>query len=259
MTSNDMASNVFYDRYIRSVLLLRERYREEKTRALPGGRTLVLSPHYDDEVIGAGGAVLTQIERGHRVRVVYLTDGRMGMPSIPDKALVEETRRAESHQALEILGVREVYHLSEPETMLRPGKALVQKLIPVVRGFAPEVVLVPWFFDNHVDHVEANRVLLSIVSELDKSTVILGYEVWTPLIPNLYLDITRFASKKRKALMCFASQLEQVDYIRTTMALGKRRALESDSGGYAEAFLCMRIEEYIDWIDRSGIAAIKFV
>jgi len=254
-----VGTNVFFRRYIKSVLRLAACCEEKNVGTLPGGRTLVLSPHYDDEVIGAGGAIMIQAEKGSRVGVVYLTDGRMGIPGIRDRSLVEATRRAESARALDILGIDEVYHMAEPETKLRPGRKLLRELAPIVKEFSPEVVFVPWFFDNHVDHVEANRVLASVAGELNSGVLIAGYEVWTPLVPNLYLDITGVASRKRKALLCFTSQLRQVDYMRTAMALGKRRAMEWGRGLYAEAFFCLRVEEYLDWIDRSGIGAMKFV
>jgi LmbE family N-acetylglucosaminyl deacetylase len=254
-----MAVNVFHKKYLESVLGIRELSARRAMSELPGGRTLVLSPHYDDEVIGSGGTIMTQLSRGHRIRVVYLTDGREGIPEIVDGAEVEKIRRMESGHALEILGVKDSMHLSAPETRLRPDSGFLRKLIHVVREFSPELILIPWLFDNHVDHVEANRILLRVEKELEPNVLILAYEVWTPLVPNLYVDITRFAREKRRALFCFTSQLQQVDYMRTSMALGRRRALEQGFEGYSEAFLCLPVAEYTDLIRKSGIASMKFV
>src|SRR5690242_2156586 len=41
----------------------------------PDDRILVLSPHPDDEVIGAGGVIQEAIGRGLPLRVVFLTNG----------------------------------------------------------------------------------------------------------------------------------------------------------------------------------------
>ena len=254
-----MATASFHESYVRTVLELGDRCIVGGGSEIPNGRTLVLSPHYDDDVIGAGGAIMTQLSKGCRVKVVYLTDGREGIPHLRDKAEVENTRRRESARALEVLGVGEAVHLLVPETHLRPTGFLVRKMIRLVRSFSPEVILIPWFFDNHVDHVEAHKVLFRMTKGLEDDVVILGYEVWTPLQPNLVIDVTRFASRKREALLCFGSQLEQVDYLRTSMALSRRRALEAGVGGYAEAFLCLPVSEYVGWIRKSGIASLRFV
>src|SRR5262245_39556072 len=40
-----------------------------------GDRILVLAPHPDDEVLGAGGVLREAVERGIPVRVVFLTNG----------------------------------------------------------------------------------------------------------------------------------------------------------------------------------------
>lgn len=254
-----MTAHAFHKNYVRSVLEMGGHYTGKDRLKLPGGRTLVLSPHYDDEVIGAGGTIMTQLSRGHRVSVIYLTDGREGIPKLEDRVEVERIRRGESERARRILGVSEQAHLSAPETRLRPTGPVLRKLTQMLKSFAPELIFIPWFFDNHVDHVEANMILYRIEKELDEDIFILGYEVWTPLSPNLYVDVTRYASKKREALHCFSSQLEQVDYLRTSMALSRRRALEAAIRGYAEAFLCLHAREYFDLIKRSGIASMRFI
>jgi len=254
-----MPGNIIFNRYKRSILQLCNRRGRVVINELPGGRTLVLSPHYDDDVIGMGGTILMQLERGHRVKVIYLTDGREGIPRMDDRSEVERIRKAESARALEILGVTETEHLSAPETLLRPEPRILDRLKQLLRDFAPELIFLPWFFDNHVDHIETNRLLKRIIQSSAPETLILGYEVWTPLPPNLYLDISPYARAKREALLCFASQLEQVDYMRTSLALSKRRALEMGSSGYAEAFLCFSVSRYLEWIDRTGIDRLRFI
>jgi LmbE family N-acetylglucosaminyl deacetylase len=255
----DVVTNVFYEKYMNMLPRMIELNVRNGITGLPGGRTLVLAPHYDDDVIGAAGAMMTQLERGYRVKVVYLTDGSLGIPRIRDSAVVEKIRRSESEHALGILGVGEMSHLAIPEVRFRPSRRVLRTLEPILKEYSPEVVFIPWMFDNHVDHVETNRVLYELRSVLGNDVHIVGYEVWTPLVPTLTLDISRFASLKRRALMCFSSQLEQVDYMRTTMALSRRRALETGNRGYAESFLCLAARDYLALFERSGLASLKFI
>src|SRR3989338_967471 len=66
---------------------------------------LVLAPHFDDETIGCGGTIRKHILGGNRVCVVYVTDGRKGIPDLADKEKVTEIRKGEAKKALGILGV----------------------------------------------------------------------------------------------------------------------------------------------------------
>lgn len=254
-----MGTNIFNKAYLRSLPPLASLASRWQSRELPRGPALVLSPHYDDEVIGAGGTISLMRDRGERVRIVYMTDGREGIPCMPDKEEVEKRRREESARALELLGGGESFHLRARETRLSPRRELVGKLASLVREFSPQLILLPWFFDNHVDHVETNRLLRKISHAIDPGVTVLGFEVWTPLLPNLFIDIAPVAGKKREALLSFSSQLAQVDYLRTSMALSRRRALEAGFGGYAEAFLRLPAAEYLDWVGRSGVGAMRFV
>jgi LmbE family N-acetylglucosaminyl deacetylase len=254
-----MDTNLFYDLYLKSIPALLRVEKKPVPSSLPQGRALVLSPHYDDEVIGAGGAIALLRGLGEAVKVVYMTDGREGIPELADREVVERTRREESARALEILGGAESFHLRAPETRLSPRRGLLKRLVPIVREFSPEIILLPWFFDNHVDHVETNRILLEISRAISPDATVLGFEVWTPLPVNLYIDITPVAGKKQEALLSFASQISQVDYMRTSMALAKRRALEAGLDGYAEAFLSLPLGEYLGWVRRSGIHSMRFI
>jgi len=81
-------------------------------------RLLVIAPHPDDEVLGAGGLIRRVHSAGGRVRVVYLTDG----DGYPEGVRLEEhgkkpttsdfrdygrRREHEAHDALKVLGLDE--------------------------------------------------------------------------------------------------------------------------------------------------------
>lgn len=70
--------------------------------------------HPDDEVILTGGTMALAADRGHRVVVVFGTDGDLGL-TVPGHAETPEAlaswRRAEAERAAEILGVSRVEFL----------------------------------------------------------------------------------------------------------------------------------------------------
>src|SRR6187399_2442164 len=68
----------------------------------PARPTVIISPHPDDETLGAGGLIASQIRRGIPVDVVAVTDGEAAYPGQTDLAAV---RRAEQENAVRELGV----------------------------------------------------------------------------------------------------------------------------------------------------------
>jgi len=81
-----------------------------------GTRLLVVAPHPDDEVLGAGGLIEHVRESNGAVRVVYLTDGEgypagvraeehHGTPTVSDYRGYGRRRQREARAALHVLGV----------------------------------------------------------------------------------------------------------------------------------------------------------
>ena len=94
-------------------------------------RLLVLAPHPDDEVLGAGAAILAARDAGASVHVAFATDGegnvwvqrlaeRRLRISEEDRARFGRRRRAEGLAALGVLGVNagDVHFLALPDTAL---------------------------------------------------------------------------------------------------------------------------------------------
>ena len=70
----------------------------------------------------------------------------------------------------------------------------------------------------------------------------LGYEVWDALVPDAILDITTVAEDKRKAMLCYETQLAYVDYLHTVFGLNAHRSLHFNHGrGYSEAFATVEV------------------
>lgn len=67
-------------------------------------RTLVLAPHFDDEVLGCGGLLLRLAAAGARVEILFLTDGSGGVEEIADRASYAARRRGEAEEVVRLLG-----------------------------------------------------------------------------------------------------------------------------------------------------------
>lgn len=225
-----------------------------------GKNVIVLSPHFDDEIFGCGGTLYKHLLSGDKVSVIYFTDGREGDPSISDKNLVEKIRKEEAVKATSVLGIKNLFFLDQPETNLKPTGNLINKLIELFNSIKPDLIYLPSFLDNHIDHFELNRIFLLLSSKIKLDFDVCAYEIWSPLLPNTLIDISTVISKKREAAEHYSSQIRQVNYIDTMLALNRYRSIMVMRGeGYAEAFFCSSAKEYIGLLNSINIKKQSFI
>ncbi|HVS63142.1 MAG TPA: PIG-L family deacetylase [Thermoanaerobaculia bacterium] len=208
-----------------------------QTEEVRADRVLVIAPHYDDEAIGCGGLLAAVADSAARVVVLFLTDGGGGVEDRPGAEAEVTTedytqrRRAESEQALGVLGIEESRHLG-----LADG-ALSQHLRPLGAAYRdaleelePDLVLVPGPLETTPDHQASFAALHDALAGLRRgdrldsllqSTLFLAYEVNHPGYPDLLVDVSAHLERIERALACYQSQLERHDY--TAAALGLRR------------------------------------
>lgn len=227
----------------------------------PGERVLLLAPHPDDETIGCGGTLRKYVDAGARVRVVILTDGRQGDPKLrrlaegdPSRLRMEADlaarRRLEALAALDILGVEEREFLEARDGELSEAAGpVISKLARTLSQWRPDIVLLPFVTDRHVDHFAANRCFLEAIAQLKAGWTAtlqcLGYEIWSPIYANLYVDITATIDWKLRALNCYQSQLEYKDFAAGVGGLNRFRAISGlVAGPYAEAFFLAPLPTY---------------
>lgn len=208
-----------------------------------GERALVLSPHCDDDVIGLGAMMHCHGLAGHDVTIVYFTTPTSRGRGRSNQG---EVRKREAREATELLGTFNLLFLDQPEGRLKPDRQLTASFVQIINDTRPDVLYLPWFMDNHVDHLAVNELLVHAYSRCRPACIVYAYEVWTPMLPNRLLDMTDHLDIKREALSRYTSQLAEVDVLRTTLALNRYRSVTHLRGlGYAEAFLRMGLSEYV--------------
>ena len=176
---------------------------------------VVVAAHPDDEVLGAGGIIAALAAQGARLRLVALTDGEASHPHEADS--IGARRVAETTAALAALEARqaEVIRLALPDSGLTAYEDdITARLRQLAAGF--DVCLAPWDSDAHPDHEVAGRA--ARVARRGEAT--LWYPVWmwhwarpydrrVPWHAAVRAPLPRSAAaRKRRAISCFASQLE---------------------------------------------------
>jgi LmbE family N-acetylglucosaminyl deacetylase len=116
---------------------------------LAADRVVLVAPHPDDEVLGAGATAAALGARGARVHIVAVTDGEASHPGRAEE--LRGMRASERTAALARLGLStaKVHRLHQPDGGVHAA-ALAEQLRPLVTD--GDVVLAPWRYDGHPDH-----------------------------------------------------------------------------------------------------------
>lgn len=214
---------------------------------------MVIAPHPDDEVLGAGGAMARWAREGHAVRVLVVTRGRPPLYSRDQ----EDRCRAEAEAAHACLGVASSAYLDLPAAELDalPQRELNGRVEEMVREWAPDELYVPFLGDVHRDHqlVFQSALVAARPCRPGWPRRIYAYETlsetnWnapflTPAFtPNHFVDITGTLEAKLEAMALYRSQVRPAPHERSLQALRALATLRGATVGLhaAEAFITIR-------------------
>jgi N-acetylglucosamine malate deacetylase 1 len=161
---------------------------------------LVIAPHPDDEILGPGGTLLQSIKAGSSIHVLYLTSG---------KASEHDIREREALAVSKECGY-ECLFLRANANSIELTKILVGRVASEIASLAPDIIMLPFLLDDNDDHRRANELLLrSLEQEMVPANVeIWAYQVYSALYPNVIVDITSVAVRKKKLIREFSSQMK---------------------------------------------------
>lgn len=212
-------------------------------------RYVIIAPHNDDEILGAGGTMAKLVKQGHEVIVCEVTAGDLGNEMV-------QLQKKEAVASHELIGVQ-THFMDLPVVGLREMKTrdLNAAFQNHLLQLHPDIVFLPHKGDMHIDHrmtAEAAMVALRPVT-FPNLTAIYAYETlseteWNmpttdnAFLPTMYVDITNEMELKLKAMECHSSQLCEYPHPRSLESI---KALASYRGStvcrrYAEAFSVIR-------------------
>ncbi len=224
-------------------------------------RALAIYAHPDDADVAAGGTLAQWASEGSDVRLVVVCDGSKGAHSpSSDGVILRETRREELEYASELMGVSNVACLEWPDGTVTNSPELRQKLVGLIRGFRPDVVLGPdptaTFFAgvyvNHRDHRELGWAVLDAVAPASAMPLYFPEEgpphqvdlllLSGTLEPDVVVDVSRSIDTKVKAVLAHASQLaDDAAGIRSVVLERAEQAGRPAGVAYGEVFRCVEL------------------
>ena len=199
---------------------------------------LVVAPHMDDDVIGPGGTLALHRDQQSSVTVVFCAAG-----ATPEQ---DRQRKSEARAAAALMRFERVDWLDYPEGALSPNEgALSKSLEKLIHDVRPEQIFCPYVADHHRDHSAVALALASALERLAWKGEVWSYEVWSPLWPNVAVDISSVVEVKRQAIDLYTSQVAGLHYTEGTLGLNRYRALRVYVD-YAEAFFVADAPEFIE-------------
>ena len=197
-------------------------------------RVVVLSPHDDDGILGAGHAILASLAFGGEVHILIYSCGCLGYSSPEQKETIVETRRRETYEAYKTVGVpmENIHRLEFDDLSVlgyigwrMPGGAegTVAKVIPLLRRIRATRLLIPNHYRENVDHeavfksgvYEGPQVGDAIIGDQGSAEPIksaMQYSVWGDFSPEeALIDGRNLSIRANTLILCESSLAERLN------------------------------------------------
>jgi len=216
-------------------------------------KTIVVAPHPDDEVLGAGGTLLRRKAEG--AKVAWLVVTAISCQSGWSEEQVSQ-RADEIKKSTKFFGFDQVFLLNFPTAQLDhvPMSELVSGISAAFKSFEPNEVFLPHPADIHTDH----RVVFDAVASCTKwfrypsiervltyetlSETDFGLRTEHAFRPSVYVNIESFIDRKLQAMEIYKSELGEFPFPRSHEAIRALSTLRGAASGFkaAEAFELLR-------------------
>lgn len=214
---------------------------------------LIVAPHPDDEVLGAGGTLLRRKAEGAKIGWLIVTGITTEAGWSESKV---QNRADEIKKITALFGFDSVFELNFPAAKLDqvPMSDLVSKISSVFKSFEPEEVFVPHSSDVHTDH----RIVFDAVASCTKwfrypsVRRVLAYETLSEtgfglspseiFQPNVFINVEPYMRDKLRAIDIYSSELGDFPFPRSHEAILALATLRGAASGFksAEAFELLR-------------------
>jgi len=217
-------------------------------------KMLVIAPHPDDSILGAGGTMARFTNSGGEVTVLTIAAHQPPLFSENEFRLtIEEAQKAHS-----LIGVKESIFQNIPALSVdKLDHCELNKIISdVILKVCPDIFLMP-YLDRNIDHVaifksamvssrpNLSRKGLSIVAAYEtlSSTYFNAPYIEPNFTPNWIVDISDFIDIKIDSLRCCESQIGPIPHPRSCEALRALALVRGSQAGmnYGEGFHIIRM------------------
>jgi LmbE family N-acetylglucosaminyl deacetylase len=186
-------------------------------------RLLVIAPHADDEILGCGGLISKVKDDGGKVYVLIFNVGSIEKANNKKHSDIRKKETAAAMKYLKVDGYETIFDSPEDNRYLdaKPLHSLISKIETDTKvsltKTKPTIVAIPTIKSHHQDHLHVHNACIAALRPLSSpiADIVLSYEApehsrWSTsgvFEPNLYLDISKYISKKIQGFYKYKSQI----------------------------------------------------
>ncbi len=155
------------------------------SQAPPTGKLLLIAPHPDDEIIGAGGLLLAAVETRNEIHIIYLTDGeKTGAHDDEMRIKIERIKQTETVRLSLGVPADNIHrlHLTDGSVSHKnnPGfSEATEKLICLIDEIRPTLLLATHHLDYWpIDHVACSDLAITALNNSNHKPRLFLYWVW---------------------------------------------------------------------------------
>jgi LmbE family N-acetylglucosaminyl deacetylase len=216
-------------------------------------KTIVISPHPDDEVLGVGGTLLRRKSEGCKIAWVIVTGVNENLGWSHESV---ERRKNEILQITQLFNFDAVYELNFTPAKLDqvPMIDLVSAISECFKDFQPAEVFLPHPSDVHTDHGIVFDAAASCTKWFRNPSIkrVMAYETLSEtdfnlglknsFQPNVFVNIESFLDLKIKAMEIYKSEVGIQPFPRSREVISALSVLRGGASGFkaAEAFQLLR-------------------
>lgn len=216
---------------------------------------LIVSPHPDDETLGAGGTLLKYKNENKNIYWLNITNIKSEYGYNKEKV---EKRQKEIKKVIDMYKFNGVFDLGLCPTNLEnySSSEVIQEISNIIKKVEPSIIILPNRSDVHSDHKIVfdwcysctkifrypyikKIITMEVLSETDFALNDNGF------LPNYFIDITEFFDEKIKILNIYESELNKHPFPRSVDGLESLAKIRGIAAGtrYAEAFKIIKMIE----------------
>lgn len=212
-------------------------------------KVIVISPHPDDETLGAGGSLFKFKDTGNQIYWLNVTDVKIAGERYNENFI--EKRKRQIDKINRCFNFEDFFNLQFSPTDLNDGVKgeLINAIGSIFDKINPDCIILPDYNDAHSDHKYVFEAAYACSKIFRRSYIkkILTMEIpsetnfgmpYDMFKPNFYVDITDYFDKKMNALQIYDTEMGGSPFPRSAEAIRAQGTIRGIEAGvlYAEAF-----------------------